>query len=213
MCNQVDPTNSRWVFNTFQTGGQRWFDQLTGRATAIEPGALRTNRPCTTTDHPHRPLAAQPGDRLHRCAGARPVARSRRRLAGDQPRSDDRQSVEVRPQLGLRAVLHDHVHLRVPAVARRDLGGHRRWQGAADAGSGAAWTDLTAALAAAGGSEDRYVSRVFAPPHEPGTRAAYQFRALGNLHMFGDGFIEVPNEPDALVINYFVREKSESGRT
>jgi hypothetical protein len=42
-------------------------------------------------------------------------------------------------------------------------------------------------------------------------RAAYQFRALGNYHLYGDAFIEVPNEPEALVITYYVREKSESG--
>jgi hypothetical protein len=38
-------------------------------------------------------------------------------------------------------------------------------------------------------------------------RTPHQFRALGNYHLFGDGFIEVPNEPDALMINYLVREK------
>jgi hypothetical protein len=44
-------------------------------------------------------------------------------------------------------------------------------------------------------------------------RTAYQFRALGNFHLFGDAFLEVPNEPDALVVNYFVREPQESGAT
>ena len=37
MYNQVDPTDSRWVFNSYQTGGQRRFDQHTGLATVIEP--------------------------------------------------------------------------------------------------------------------------------------------------------------------------------
>jgi photosystem II stability/assembly factor-like uncharacterized protein len=37
MYNQVDPTDSRWVFNSYQTGGQRRFDQQTGLATVIEP--------------------------------------------------------------------------------------------------------------------------------------------------------------------------------
>ena len=31
-------------------------------------------------------------------------------------------------------------------------------------------------------------------------RTPYHFRALGNFHLFGDGFIEVPDEPDALVV-------------
>lgn len=44
---------------------------------------------------------------------------------------------------------------------------------------------------------------------EPRTR--YQFRALGNYHLFGDAFLEVPNEPDALSINYYVRDTSDGG--
>jgi hypothetical protein len=35
-------------------------------------------------------------------------------------------------------------------------------------------------------------------------RTAYGFRALGNFHLFGHKYIEVPNEPDALVINYYL---------
>jgi hypothetical protein len=42
-------------------------------------------------------------------------------------------------------------------------------------------------------------------------RTPYQSRALGNYHLFGDAFLEVPNEPDAMVISYFVRDTSESG--
>jgi hypothetical protein len=37
MYNQVDPTDSRWVYNSYQLGGQRRFDQQTGLATTIEP--------------------------------------------------------------------------------------------------------------------------------------------------------------------------------
>ncbi len=42
-------------------------------------------------------------------------------------------------------------------------------------------------------------------------RAAYGFRALGNFHLFGDKYIRVPNEPDALVINYYLRAAQEGG--
>jgi hypothetical protein len=42
-------------------------------------------------------------------------------------------------------------------------------------------------------------------------RAAYNFRALGNYHLFGHKYIEVPNEPDALVISYFLRGKEDGG--
>ena len=42
-------------------------------------------------------------------------------------------------------------------------------------------------------------------------RAAYGFRALGNFDLFGNKYIEVPNEPDALVINYYLRATQDGG--
>jgi hypothetical protein len=42
-------------------------------------------------------------------------------------------------------------------------------------------------------------------------RAAYNFRAQGNYNLFGDKYIEVPNEPDALVINYLVGAEQAAG--
>ncbi|HET7217691.1 MAG TPA: hypothetical protein VFJ02_06565, partial [Vicinamibacterales bacterium] len=42
-------------------------------------------------------------------------------------------------------------------------------------------------------------------------RTAYNFRAQGNFHLFGNAYIEVPNEPDALVINYLLRAKADTG--
>jgi hypothetical protein len=44
-------------------------------------------------------------------------------------------------------------------------------------------------------------------------RAAYGFRALGNYHLFGNKYIEVPNEPDALTISYYLRAKGTSEAT
>ena len=45
----------------------------------------------------------------------------------------------------------------------------------------------------------------------PEPRAAYQFRALGNFHLYGDKYLETPNEPDAIVISYYLRDKAEGG--
>jgi hypothetical protein len=36
-------------------------------------------------------------------------------------------------------------------------------------------------------------------------RARYGFQAIGNYNLYGDKYIEIPNEPDALVINYYLR--------
>ena len=41
-------------------------------------------------------------------------------------------------------------------------------------------------------------------------RAAYGFRAQGNYHLYGHKYLEVPNEPDALAINY-LRDKHDGG--
>jgi hypothetical protein len=42
-------------------------------------------------------------------------------------------------------------------------------------------------------------------------RAAYGFRAIGNFHLFGYKYIEAPNEPEAIAINYYVRDKQDGG--
>ncbi|MDQ3171842.1 MAG: hypothetical protein M3Q55_17040, partial [Acidobacteriota bacterium] len=39
-------------------------------------------------------------------------------------------------------------------------------------------------------------------------RPFYGYRAIGNYDLFGDKYIQVPNEPDALVIRYWLREKT-----
>jgi hypothetical protein len=42
-------------------------------------------------------------------------------------------------------------------------------------------------------------------------RAPYGFRALGNYHLFGNKYIEVPNEPEALVIQYHLAAADTAG--
>jgi hypothetical protein len=45
----------------------------------------------------------------------------------------------------------------------------------------------------------------------PEARTPYNFRAQGNFHLFGNAFIEVPNEPDAILITYYLRAKADTG--
>lgn len=344
MYNQVDPTNSRWVFNTFQTGGQRRFDQHTGLATVIEPRrpagapALRYNWITPMVLSPHDPRVL--------FTGAQVVFKS-----GDRGDSWEEISPDLTTADPATCGLNSGYvpYCTITSIAESPVTPGIIWVGTDDGkvhvtrDHGAAWTDVTAAIAAAGGPGDRYVSRVFASPHEAGTayvtkngfrnddfrpfvfrttdygqtwtsiaanlpaspinvivqdrrnkallivgndlgvwislndgnewmrlradlptvavhdltihprendlvlgtygrglfvgdithlqqltpavvqsplhvfeiepRAAYQFRALGNYHLFGDAFIEVPNEPDAVVINYFVRDRGVSRAT
>jgi photosystem II stability/assembly factor-like uncharacterized protein len=343
MYNQVDPTNSRWVYNSYQLGGQRRFDQQTGLATTIEPrraeGApvLRYNWITPLVLSPHNPQILY--------TGAQVVFRSLNRGDSWQEISADLTTND--PAKCGRSNVGNVPYCTITTISESPAMAGVIWVGTDDGrvhvtrDHGATWTDMTAAIASAGGPADRYVSRVFASPHDAGTafvakngfrnddfrpflyrttdfgkswtaiagnlpsapinvvvqdrknrdlliagndvgvfvsidgggawtrlkanlpavpvhdltvhprendlvigtygrgifigditplqelsaqtlakafhlfgvepRAAYQFRSLGNFHLYGDKHIEVPNEPDALVIQYYLREKTEGG--
>ena len=339
MYNQVDPTDSRWVFNSYQTGGQRRFDQQTGAAAVIEP-----RRPAGTPPLRYNwitPLVLSPHNPQVLYTGAQVLFRSTNR--GD---AWDEISPDLTTNGGTCGLNSGYVpYCTITSISESPITPGVIWVGTDDGkvhvtqNSGEAWSDMTSAVAAAGGPADRYVSRVLASPHEAGTafvaksgfrnddfrpflfrttdfgktwtsigaglppapinvvvqdrrnkdllivgndlgvwvslkagagwmrlkadlptvpvhdlivhprendlvlgtygrgifigdishlqelstatvdkplhlfaiepRTPYQFRAHGNYHLYGDAFIEVPNEPEALVINYFLRDKGE----
>jgi photosystem II stability/assembly factor-like uncharacterized protein len=340
MYNQVDPTDSRWVYNSFQTGGQRRFDQRTGQAANIEPRRgqgmppLRYNWVTPIVLSPHNPQIVY--------TGAQVLFRSLNRGDAWQEISPDLTTND-----GKRCGLNSGYvpYCTITSISESPVTAGVIWVGTDDGkvhvtrDHGASWTDVTAAVATAGGPADRYVSRVFASPHDAGTafvakngfrnddfkpflyrttdfgktwtsiaanlidspinvvvqdrrnrnllivgndhgvwvsidagakwsrlkanlptvpvhdltvhprendlvlgtygrgifigdnthlqelsaeliakpfhlfaiepRTAYGFRALGNFHLFGHKYIEVPNEPDALIINYYLRAKAD----
>jgi photosystem II stability/assembly factor-like uncharacterized protein len=342
MYNQIDPTDSRWVFNSLQTGGQRRFDQRTGQATDIQPRrpqgapALRWNWVTPIVLSPHNPQIVY--------TGAQVLFRSLNRGDAWQEISPDLTTGDA-SRCGLNSGYVPYCTMT--SISESPVSPGVIWIGTDDGkvqltrDHGATWTDMTAAIAAAGGPEDRYVSRVFASPHQAGTalvakngfrndnfrpflyrttdfgrtwsaisgnlvdspinvvvqdrknadllivgndlgvwvsidggaawhrlkanlptvpvhdltihprendlvlgtygrgvfvgdithlqelsaetlakpfhlfriepRAAYGFRALGNYHLFGDKYIEVPNEPDALTVTYYLREGAPGG--
>ena len=128
MYNQVDPTDSRWVYNSYQLGGQRRLDQQTGQVAVIEPPRrpereLRYNWITPLVLSPHNPQIVY--------TGAQVVFRSFNR--GDawqeiSPGTDHGRQREVRAlEYRQRALLHHHDHRRVTSARRCDLGWHRRW--------------------------------------------------------------------------------------
>jgi photosystem II stability/assembly factor-like uncharacterized protein len=341
MYNQVDPTDSRWVYNTFQTGGQRRFDQKTGQAANIQPQRpsasppLRYNWITPIVLSPHNPQIVY--------TGAQVLFRSLNRGDVWQEISPDLTTNDTRCGLNSGYV----PYCTITTISESPLAPGVIWAGTDDGkvhvtrDHGAAWTDVTAAIASAGGPADRYVSRVFASPHDAGTafvakngfrnddfrpflyrttdfgktwasitgnlvespinvvvqdrkntsllivgndlgvwvtsdggarwtrlranlptvpvhdltihprendlvlgtygrgvfvgdithlqelsedllakpfhlfavepRTPYGFRALGNYHLYGHKYIEVPNEPDALVVNYYLRDAQTGG--
>ena len=340
MYNQVDPTDSRWVYNSYQLGGQRRFDQQTGQATVIEPRRsereLRYNWVTPLVLSPHNPQILY--------TGAQVLFRSLNR--GDAWQ-------EISPVLTTedtkcgRSNIGNVPYCTITTIAESPVAAGVIWVGTDDGrvhvtrDHGGTWSEMTQGIAAAGGPADRYVSRVFASPHDAATafvakngfrnddfrpylyrttdfgkswtaidaglppapinvvvqdrrnknllivgndtgvwvsidgaaswrrlkanlptvpvhdltvhprendlvigtygrglflgdithlqelsqavldkpfhlfapepRAAYQFRALGNYHLFGDKYLETPNEPDALIIQYYLREKQDGG--
>jgi hypothetical protein len=167
MYNQIDPTDSRWVYNSLQTGGQRRFDQETGRATSIQPirdeGAPRLRYNWIT------PLVLSPHNPQIIYTGAQVLFRSLNR--GDDWReiSPDLTSDDERCGLNSGYV----PFCTITSISESPLEPGLIWIGTDDGkvhlttDSGATWTEITAAIADAGGTADRYVSRVLASPHNP----------------------------------------------
>lgn len=342
MYNQVDPTDSRWVYNSYQMGGQRRFDQKTGQAAVIQPQRaaglppLRYNWITPLVLSPHNPQILYTGAQV---------------LFRSLNRGDNWQ--EISPDLTANDAtcgtsnIGNVPYCTISSISESPIAAGVIWVGTDDGkvhvtqDHGRSWSEMTPAIAAVGGPADRYVSRVFASPHEAGTafvakngfrnddfrpflfrttdfgktwtaihgglpaapinvvvqdrknwnllivgndlgvwisidsgaawtrleanlptvpvhdltihprendlvlgtygrglfvgditplqelsadvlakpfhlfavepRTAYGFRAIGNYHLFGSKYIEVPNEPDALVINYFLKEKQDAG--
>jgi len=170
MYNQVDPTDSRWVYNTWQAGGHARFDQLTGQQTRIPPPtpadveALRYNWMTPIVLSPHNPQIVY--------TGAQMLFRSLDRGDNWENMSTDLTSGDAE-RCGLNSGYVPYC--TITSIAESPVTPGVLWVGTDDGkvhvsrDHGASWTDLTATLAAAGGPADRYVSRVFASPHDDGT--------------------------------------------
>ena len=83
MHNQVDPTDSRWVYNTREMGNHGRFDQQTGQRTVIAPPAPPAARRCATSGRrrscsPHNPQIVYAGSQFlfRRSTAATPGKRS-----------------------------------------------------------------------------------------------------------------------------------------
>ena len=167
MYNVVDPTDSRWVYNTRELNQMGRMDQKTGVRVNIAPTRppgqprLRFNWVAPIALSPHNPQILY--------AGAQVLFRSLNR--GDTWE-------EISPDL----TTNDpkKIGLNVPYCTITTISESPRkagviWVGTDDGkvqlteNHGGAWSDLTDAVARAGGPADRWVSRVFASPHDTAT--------------------------------------------
>jgi hypothetical protein len=167
MYNVVDPTDSRWVYNTRELNQMGRLDQKTGVRTNIAP-----TRPAGQPRLRYNwiaPIALSPHDPKTIYAGAQVLFRSTDR--GDHWE-------EISPDLTTndQAKTGNNVPFcTITSISESPLTAGLIWVGTDDGkvwvtkNKGAQWTELTLSIAAAGGPADRWVSRVFASPHDAGT--------------------------------------------
>jgi photosystem II stability/assembly factor-like uncharacterized protein len=167
MYNVVDPIDSRWVYNTRELNQMGRMDQKTGVRASIAPSRpqgqprLRYNWIAPIALSPHNPTIVY--------AGAQVLFRSLNR--GDTWE-------EISPDLTTNEparIGRNVPYCTITTISESPLKPGTIWVGTDDGklqltqNHGGAWTDLTPALTAAGAPVDRWVSRVFASPHDAAT--------------------------------------------
>jgi photosystem II stability/assembly factor-like uncharacterized protein len=167
MYNMVDPTDSRWEYNTRELNQMGRMDQQTGVRTVIAPPQpqgeprLRYNWIA--------PIAMSPQNPAIIYAGAQYLFRSLNR--GDTWEQISPDLTTNDPQKVDRNV----PFCTITTISESPVTAGVIWVGTDDGkvqltrNHGGAWTDLTAALAAAGAPGDRWVTRVFASPWDAAT--------------------------------------------
>jgi photosystem II stability/assembly factor-like uncharacterized protein len=168
MYNQVDPTDSRWLYNTQEFGTPRRVDQRTHSRTIITPPApagerLRFNWVAPLRLSPHNPATVY--------VGAQMLFRSDDRgdhwqqISPDLTTNDAAKIAQNGPSIRF---------CTISTISESPVTAGMIWVGTDDGrvqvtrDGGKTWSDLTANIAAAGGPADLWVSRVFASHFDPG---------------------------------------------
>ncbi len=165
MYNVVDPTDSRWAYNTRELSQLGRMDQKTGVRTDIRPpqpanmGRLRYNWIA--------PIALSPHDPKTLYSGAQALFRSKDRGDTWEVISPDLTTNDT-TKIGFPST----PFCTITSISESPLLAGVIWIGTDDGlvhvtrNAGGNWTNVTSALSAAGASADRWVSRVFASPHD-----------------------------------------------
>jgi hypothetical protein len=167
MYNVIDPTDSRWVYNTRELNQLGRMDQLTGIRTDIRPRRA-ANEPRLRYNW-IAPIALSPHNPQILYAGAQVLFRSLNRGDTWEEISPDLTTNDP-SKLGLNVP-----YCTITSISESPRKAGVLWVGTDDGrvhvsqNHGGAWTDATPALVAAGAPADRWVSRVFASPHDAAT--------------------------------------------
>jgi hypothetical protein len=172
MYNQVDPTDSRWVYNTQEFGGHGRFDQKTRqrvrivpvRAQGLPPARFNWIAPFVLS--PHNPQTLY--------AGAQLLFRSLDR--GDHWQEIGPDLTTNDPEKTNRSAAGSSIqYCTIVTISESPVTAGIIWVGTDDGkvqvtrNSGGNWTDVTKLIAGAGGPEDVWTSRVYASRFAAGT--------------------------------------------
>lgn len=169
MYNCIDPTDSRWLYNNREFGAMWRLDQKLGVQKEITPRRENGQEPLRFNWTP--PIALSPHNPAIVYVGAQVVFRSLDRGDHWQEISPDLTTDEDSKQHG-----EGHIsYCTITTLAESSVKPGVIWAGADDGkvqvtkDGGATWFDRTAKIAAVGGPENFWVSRVFVSPHDAGT--------------------------------------------
>jgi photosystem II stability/assembly factor-like uncharacterized protein len=169
MFNQIDPTDSRWIYNEQEFGSLWRLDQKTGVQAQIQPRRPAGQEPLRFNWTP--PIALSPHNPAIIYTGAQVLFRS-------LDRGDHWQ--EISPDLTTDDKAKEHGEGNITYCTLTTIGESPVKPGVIWAGSddgkvqvtkdgGATWLDQTAKLTAAGAPVNHWVSRVFPSPHDAAT--------------------------------------------
>jgi photosystem II stability/assembly factor-like uncharacterized protein len=170
MYNAVDPTDSRWVYNTVQWGGHRRADMTLRTRTSIEPRRPAGAVPLRFNWTP--PLRISPHNSQILFTGAQVLLRSLDRGDHWEEISPDLTTNDTEKISPPGSTVQ---YCTITTIAESPLTAGVIWVGTDDGkvqvtrNHGATWTDATPAVAAAGGPPTYWVTRVLASSHAPGT--------------------------------------------
>jgi photosystem II stability/assembly factor-like uncharacterized protein len=167
MYNVIDPTDSRWVYNTRELNQLGRMDQKTGIRTDIRP-RRDANQPRLRYNW-IAPIALSPHNPQILYAGAQVLFRSLNRGDSWEEISPDLTTNDP-AKIGLNVP-----YCTITSISESPLKAGILWVGTDDGkvqvseNHGGVWRDATPALTAAGAPVDRWVSRVFASSHDAAT--------------------------------------------
>jgi photosystem II stability/assembly factor-like uncharacterized protein len=171
MYNQVDPSDSRWEYNTHEFGSHARYDQKTHENVNIMPRRTGGDR---LRFNWIAPLVLSPHDPKTLYAGAQVLFRSTDRGDHWQEISPDL-TTNDQTKTNHSAAGSAIVFCDITTISESPATAGIIWVGTDDGkvqvtrNGGTNWTDVTKNIATAGGPEDIWVSRVFASRFAPGT--------------------------------------------